>query len=159
NEEHRVLFVESSKPDLLKGEGYALRSFYTTDQTNEALVSTLKAKFLNVQEMENRTLRLAVLYNDEDWAKATVRDLEEKLNGTRLKGVARTAFRPGDPALKNEIQKLKAAKPDALFVVSLGQPAAAAYKLIAEAQVAPEVYGFAACHDDDLFAAAKDALE
>lgn len=158
NEEGRLLFVESSKPGLLAAPGFILRSFYTTDQTNEALVSALKAKFLNVQEMENKVLHLAVLYNNEDWAKATVDDLQAKLSNSRIV-LDRQPFRPGDENMKPTLLKMQKQHPDALFVVSLGHTAASIYKQLAQTPVAAETYGFAACHDDDLFAAAKGALE
>lgn len=158
NQEGRLLFVESSRPDLIQKPGFMLRSFFTTDQTNEALVTRLKNKFLNNVEMQDRNLRLGVLYADEDWTQPVVEDLDKRLVNSRIQLVARQAFKR-DAILKNELPKLKASKLDALLVLGLGKSAASIYQQLHDNPVSVETYGLALCNDDDLFASAKQYLQ
>ena len=109
--------------------------------------------------MEDKTLRLGVLYVDEDWTQPVVQDLDKRIAKSRIELVAREAFQKDAPNIKGEIQRLKSQRLDALLVLGLGQSATRVYQQLHDTPVSRETYGLALCNDDDLFATAKEHLD
>ncbi len=158
--ERRLLFAQSSNPELTEQGGYVFRTFYTSDQPNTALLRVLKGKFLNVAEMEGKILRVAVIRTDEDWTQLGYNNLIEQLrSSSSIKIGAQEVVAKNTDNFRPQLTKLKKLKMDALYVLASGSTAAKIFAQIKELAVPGEMYGLGLCNSGSVSSSAKESLE
>lgn len=129
-EKHIIVAAASAEhPDLTKSH-WGLRMTPTADK--QGLVLARLARKLNLNTA-------AVLAEDNEAIRITIRVFEAEFQKLGGKMVGEETFRIGDTDMRPQLTKLRAARPDVLYImVSSGRPIALALKQLAEVDFHPK---------------------
>ncbi len=104
--------------------------------------------------------KLAILYSNEEYGLGFSKVLQEEFPRQGGKVVANEAVERGTVDLRTQLTKIKAAQPDAIYIISNSPDSAvAALKQIKELGIAAAVYGSEGLKSDDIIKGAGNAAE
>ncbi len=151
-EQHNVVMISASStsPEISK-QKWVFRTV-----PSDALQGAFGARLVK----ERGFSRLAVLYPNEDYGVGFNAVLEEEFPKQQGKVVASEAFDRGTVDLRTQLTKIKAAKPDAIYLISNSPDSAvAALKQIKEMGINAAVFGSEGLKSDDILTGAGNAAE
>lgn len=152
-EQNYVVMVSpaSTAPTVSPAGGYIFRTI-----PSDALQGAFGAKLV----AQKGFTKLAVLYGNEDYGVGFNKVLGEEFPKTGGTVVAAEAFEKGSVDLRTQITKIKAAKPDAIYIISNSpDSAAAALKQLKEQGLKVALFGSEGLKNADIVKGAKGAAE
>jgi branched-chain amino acid transport system substrate-binding protein len=152
-ESNKVVMISpaSTAPKITEAGDYIFRVV-----PSDALQGAFGAKLLKDKGYK----KLAILYGNEEYGvgfEKVLRENFEKLGG---KVVASESFERGTTDLRTQITKIKASKPDALYIISNApESSVAALRQLKELKVQATIFGSEGLKSDDIIKNAKEAAE
>ncbi len=135
-----LLFANATHPDLLKDTKFSVRNYHTAVSSNNELMRYFK---------ERNFSRLAVFAVEDDFGLAVAKDLEERANLPKNKFI-REHFLKTETDFRAQMLRIRAMKPDILFVVALGPVLGQAVRRAKEFRLPGEVLLWAGCSQVEL---------
>ncbi len=145
-----LLFSNSTHPDLVKGSQYVIRNFFTIESVNQRI-----SQFLP----ERKISKIGILHLNDDFGEATRRDIEGRAARSKFQVVVAESFSKGDTDTRSQLLRIKAKRPELVFVVGLGPVMTSIYRQARELHINSRFLGWAMCTQKALFEASKDYME
>lgn len=141
----------STAPKITEAGQYIFRTI-----PSDALQGEFGAKLVSDKGFK----KLAILYGNEEYGVGFEKVLNEKFTALGGTVVASESFQNNATDLRTQLTKIKAAKPDALYIVSNSpSSASAALKQAKELKITTEVFGSEGLKSPDILTGAGTAAE
>lgn len=131
-----ILFANSTHPDITKDSTFTLRSYFTVEGANDTVFEQSRAQNFKT---------FALLFVDDEFGNALADDFQQRSKDDGLIVTVAQSFQKSESDFRTVLAKVAATKPDALFVVGLGNAIAQAAKQAKELHAARNIIVWAGC--------------
>lgn len=149
DESKTVVLVESSHPEVADGSPFTFRRFFTGASGRRAF-----ERFIH----QAASRRVAILNAEEEWGEAIAGEVIRLSNTLPFEVVGQESFAKDQVDVRLPLIRLQQKSPDLLYIIGLGAPVAAAYRIRAELGLRMKTLGFAICGQSSVIANAGQFL-
>ena len=146
---HVLVFANSAHPGLVQGTSYILRNFVTVQGAAERAAAFFE---------QSSHKSVAMLYLEDEFGESMRKSLQQASLRANFKIVAAQSFDKAAVDMKPQLLKLRAHRPDVVFIVGLGTNIGLAYRQAAETKLNSKLIGWFVCSQASVFESAKDFL-